>query len=125
MDKFTIDTSYLDIETKEMCGDMCFWFETTLSEDIFCDSPEEMQNQFESAFNNGEMQDILDDVYPQVYCVCKVRYDNHDNIPVGVDLPVIVNVVMPNKDAELRSIMEKKVSQLYPCKGVRWFYQDK
>ena len=122
MEKYTIDTSYFDIESKQMCGDMCFWYETTLNDEIFADSADEMQSLFKSAFDNGEMQEFLDDTNPQVYNVCRVRYDDQDYIPVGVDLPVITNIVMPKHDDELEKVVLQQVRKHHPCDDIRWHY---
>lgn len=124
MEKYTIDTNYFDMESMSMCGDMCFWFETTLNEEIFADSADEMQSLFKSAFDKGEMQDFLDDTNPQIYNVCRVRYDDKDCIPVGVDLPVVVNIVMPKRDAALQQLVLMKVRQHHPCDDIRWHYQE-
>lgn len=116
MANFTIDLNYFDIETKSLIGDMCFYFNTTLDKNLWCDSANEMQQSFESGFNGGFIGEELEN--PEIHCVCEVV----DEFGM-IDDPLISNIVLLQNQRYLENEIKELVSQRYPHTEIKVWYK--
>ena len=116
MANFTIDLNYFDIETKSLIGDMGFYFNTTLDENMWCNSANEMQQSFENGFNGGFIGEGLEN--PEIHCVCEVV----DEFGM-IDDPLISNIVLLQNQRNLENEIRESVSQRYPHTGIKVWYK--
>lgn len=112
---FTIDLDYYDLEDKKLIGDMCFYFETTLSEDIWRNSAEEMQSVFTEGFNSGYIGEDLEN--PEIHIVTGIN----DEGEMGD--AVICNIVMLQNHRELESEIRNVVSERFPNAEIKVWYK--
>ena len=116
MAKFAIDLNYFDIETKSLIGDMGFYFQTTLDENLWCDSANEMQKNFENGFNGGFIGEEIEN--PEIHCVCEVI----DEFGM-IDDPLISNIVLLQDQRDLENEIKELVSQRYPNTEIKMWYK--
>lgn len=116
MAKFTIDLDYFDIESKSLVGDMCFFFETSLENSIWCESAKEMQQSFEDGFNGGDIGNEIEN--PEIHNVCEVV----DEFGI-IDYPKISNIVLLQNQRDLENQIRQMVSQKYPQSEIKVWYK--
>ena len=116
MAKFTIDMDYFDIESGEILGDMCFYFETTIEESIWRNSAKEMQESFIEGFNGGDIGSEIEN--PEIHNVCEVV----DEFGM-IDFPKISNIVLLQNQRDLENQIRQMVSQKYPQSEIKVWYR--
>lgn len=116
MAKYTIDLNYYDTEEKCLRGDMCFYFQTTVDDNVWCDSAKEMQEGFEAGFKGGDIGNEIE--FPELHNVCEV-VDEHGMI----DDPKICNIVMLRSQIIYEDEIRKAIAQRYPNAEIKVWYK--